>query len=302
VNPVRRLLDLRLRRPGLRLMTLEALHGMRRHRAEAAIRHLCATVRLDDATTLCRVLGRYKMFVDTADLGLSPHLMLDGYWEMWVTEAILATVRPGMVAVDAGANLGYFTLLLADIVGREGRVHGFEPNPHIMRLLDRSVRLNGFAGRVRLHDAPLAASSGLPVRLVVPAGEPKNAYLSPHPPGAEPPCAEPPGALGHDLRTLCLDDAIGEGRLDFVKIDVEGAEREVWRGMRRIVARGQKLAIFLEFVTERHPSPDAFLAEFAASGFAIARIEPKRGMARVSAREILAAPADQDQMLALTRG
>jgi hypothetical protein len=43
------------------------------------------------------------MYVDSQDFGLSPHLMLDGYWEMWVTEALVSLVRPGMVVADIGA-------------------------------------------------------------------------------------------------------------------------------------------------------------------------------------------------------
>ncbi len=73
------------------------------------MRALCESAYLGDETALCRVLGRYKMFVDTSDNSLSPHLMLDGYWEMWLTEALARAIRPGMTVVDVGANLGYFT-------------------------------------------------------------------------------------------------------------------------------------------------------------------------------------------------
>jgi hypothetical protein len=97
---------------------------------EATIRSLCHSAYLGDNTALCRVLGRYKMYVDSQDFGLSPHLMLDGYWEMWVTEALVSLVRPGMVVADIGANLGYYALLLADLVGDAGMVHAFELTPH----------------------------------------------------------------------------------------------------------------------------------------------------------------------------
>ena len=286
-----RALDNGSRRAGLKLMSLKLLRETPREAAEAAIRLLCAAVRMGDETTLCRALGRYKMFVDNADFGLAPHLLLDGFWEMWVTRAMLEVVHPGMVAVDVGANVGYFTLLLADIVGPDGRVLAFEPNPRPLHLLERSLRLNGLADRVALHGVPLAATSGNAVYLVVPVGEPKNAHLSP----------EADSSAGHALHSATLDDVVGDGRVDFVKIDAEGAERDIWQGMQRIVARGQPMTVFLEFVADRYAAPDALLAEFAGRGFHLRRIDPRRGMIDLSAREVLDAPAGVDQMLVLSR-
>jgi FkbM family methyltransferase len=283
-------------RPGHNVMTLKTLSEMPREAAEAAIRRLCATVPMADGMTLCRVLGRYKMFADNADFGLSPHLMLDGFWEMWVTDAMLRSVRPGMVAVDVGANLGYFTFLLAEIVAPEGRVHAFEPNPRSLRLLARSVPLNTGGDRITLHPQPLGARSGEAVRLVIPPGEPKNAHLSNIPPTGQPGEAE-----SHELLTVSLDDAMGEERVDFVKIDAEGAERQIWEGMQRIVARGQPMTIFLEFAADRYTAPDTFLAEFAAHGFRLARIDRRAGIVGVTERDVLSEPGHLDQMLALSR-
>jgi FkbM family methyltransferase len=283
-------------RKGQPLLTLEALRDLPRGVSGRAIRDLCTAVPMTDGMILCRILGRYKLFVDAADFGHSPHLMLDGYWEMWVTAALLRSLRAGMAVADIGANLGYFTLLMADLVGPSGHVHAFEPNPRIMTLLGRSVALNGFADQVTLHAAPLGATDGEAVRLIVPEGEPKNAHLSRTPRGAE---AE--GSIGHDLRGAALDDIVGDGPLDFVKIDAEGAEQDIWRGMRRLVARDRPMTIFLEFTADRYPAPDAFLTDIAAAGFALSRIDRRRGVMPTSAREVLAAPGDVDQMLALIR-
>ena len=48
---------------------------------------------------------------------------------MWLTEAVEAALKPGMVAIDVGANVGYFSMLMAERVGSAGRVQAFEPNP-----------------------------------------------------------------------------------------------------------------------------------------------------------------------------
>lgn len=128
---------------------------------EAVLRSLCRSVYLGNDTALCRVLGRYKMYVDTRDVSISSHLMLEGYWEMWVTEAMMRHVRPGMTVLDIGANLGYFTMLLADLVGPAGRVLAFEPNPEMAGRLRRSIGLNGFAPTTTLHEVALGASDGV---------------------------------------------------------------------------------------------------------------------------------------------
>jgi FkbM family methyltransferase len=286
---------IRSRHPALRTLTLETLRDAPKHVAAAAIRRLSATVPMSDGMTLCRVLGRYKMFVDNADFGLSPHLMLDGFWEMWVTAAILNTVQSGMVAIDVGANLGYFTLLLADLVGEKGRVLAFEPNPRMMTLLDRSIVLNGFADRVSRFADPLGATDGESVTLVVPVGEPKNAHLS------RQPMAEAKDAVGYDLRCRTLDQILGDQHVDFIKIDTEGAERDIWRGMERVVARNHSLTIFMEFTAERYDAPDVFLREFTNAGFALSRIDERDGLVAVSRSDILQAPEHVDQMLALVR-
>jgi FkbM family methyltransferase len=270
-------------------MSLRMLRATPREAREAAVRRLCATAAMGDGATLCRVLGRYKMFVDDQDFGLAPNLMLDGYWESWMTEAVLTRAADGMIAVDVGANVGYFTLLLADCVGAAGHVHAFEPNGRIRDLAARSLALNGLAARVTLHARPLGARSGDAVRLVVPANQPMNGHLAPAD-GAAPP-----------LRTITLDDALGGGRVDIVKIDAEGAEYDIWRGMRTIVARGEPMTILLEFTPSRYADPAGFLAELEGAGFALSRIDPRRGVARVSAQAVLRAPATLDQMLALVR-
>ena len=81
-----------------------------------------------DHTALCRVLGKYLMYVDTRDTSFAPHMLMSGWWESWITKAISEHVQPGMVCADVGACIGYYTLVMADRVGPEGHVYCFEPN------------------------------------------------------------------------------------------------------------------------------------------------------------------------------
>ncbi|MFL9840416.1 FkbM family methyltransferase [Sphingomonas sp. ST-64] len=263
-----------------------------RHLNEAAVRALCRNAFLGGDWSVCRVLGRYRMFVDTQDVGLSTFLLLDGYWEMWTTEAMLRFIRPGMTAVDIGANLGYFSLLMGDLVGPTGRVVAFEPNPRMAARARQSAHVNGFAGITQIHEVALSDHGGETV-MFVPPTEPKNAHFS--------------QATGRDgemrVRVQRADafDAILDA--DFIKIDTEGAEEAVWRGMEGILRRNRPLTIFLEFTPARYPDPAAFLDTILASGFALNRIDyfDATTVPAVSRADVLDAPPHEDQMLVLVR-
>ena len=131
-----------------------------RETAEAEIRATCRTVYIGENEALTRILGRYKMYVDTRDIGIASHLMMEGFWEMWVTEAMMRLLRRGAVVADVGANLGYFTLLMADLTGAEGRVLSFEPNPELARRLRKSIAINGFAGFTDFYQCGLGGAEG----------------------------------------------------------------------------------------------------------------------------------------------
>ncbi len=262
------------------------------HAHEAAIRRLCHVVPVSADTALCRVLGRYKMYVDLADQGLSPHLMLDGTWELPTTRALAARVREGMTAFDVGANLGYYTILLAELVGARGHVHAAEPNPAVMARLRSSVRLNGFDSRVTLHASPLAASTGEAVVLHVPAGLPQNASLHRCP---------DEGTHAHALRTTTLDEIAGDRPVDLVKIDAEGAERSIWQGMARLLARRAPLTAFVEFTPDRYADAPGFLRRLLETGFSLSIVDADGEVRPVAFDAVLAGPGHVDRMLVLER-
>lgn len=260
---------------------------------EAWIRSMCDVAYLGDDTALCRTLGRYKMVIDTNDHGIAPHLMLDGYWEMWVTEVIAAEIKPGMIVADIGANLGYFTLLMAELVGPTGLVHAFEPNPAMVRLLQRSVEINGFRSRACLHQTALGDVEGATVPFVVPENEPKNGHLQP---------AMDPATSGCDtVQTRRLDSEPAWTQIQFAKIDVEGAEEMIWAGARGLLDCGTLRTVVLEFTPGRYADPVGFLAKIGRSGFRFNRIDFKRGVIPATTGQLVEGDPAEDRMLLLRR-
>jgi FkbM family methyltransferase len=257
---------------------------------EAEIRSLCRNAYLGNHTALCRVLGRYKMFVDTRDIGISSHLMLDGFWEMWITEAMMRAVRRGSTVIDVGANLGYFTMLLADLTGPEGRMLSFEPNPELTSRLRKSIEVNGFAPYTGLHEMALGGAEGF-AALDVDDTQPGGGRVVP---------LNPEGAA---LRVPVgrLDQIPGALDAEFIKIDVEGFEEHVWDGMTAILARRRPLTIFMEFTVSRYANPRNFLERIMADGFPLEIVDFSAEIVPISIDELFARPHTIDHMLVFRR-
>lgn len=279
--------------PGLLDEACSFVRRTRRRLRERRCRETARARPIDEGRTLVTMLETMPILVDPADAGLSRTLAADGYWEMWLTEALEEVLRPGMTAIDIGANLGYFTLLMADRMGPSGRVHAFEPNPAMAALIGESAERAGVAGRISLHPDPLWDVDGEASLLKVPDGEPKNAHLVTHV-GDDVP--------GVRLTTRRLDGFADLLDADVIKIDVEGAEERIWRGMTGLFARGRPLTVFLEFSPVRYEAPMAFLEQILAQGFALGELSVSYGIRRVTPEQILAGAPDEDRMLALVRG
>lgn len=223
---------------------------------ESGIRERVRTIYLGNGIVLARVLGRHKMFLRSSDRGFGCHLMMDGYWEIWLTQFFARYLKPGMNVIDVGANFGYYTLLFADAVGPSGSVIAVEPNPDALTLLRDTVALNGFQSRTHILPHALGARRGR-AWLFAPEGEPKNALLTAH--------ADLPGGETIEVETLTIDDVTRSSpKIDFVKIDAEGAEIDIITGMGQLIARDRP-AIALEFNAARYAAPADFLNLLRAS-------------------------------------
>jgi FkbM family methyltransferase len=158
--------------------------------------------------------------------------------EIPVQEAFASHIKPGHTFFDIGANVGFFTLVGARLVGPSGKVFAFEPVPQNAEAVRGNVGLNGFTN-VTVIEKAVSRRSG--------AGE---LILSSHPGGATLITGDiaPPDMVGMASVTLVsIDDVVAKGEIpppDVVKIDVEGAEVEVLEGMTETIRKYRPILIY----------------------------------------------------------
>jgi FkbM family methyltransferase len=153
---------------------------------------------------------------------------LHGEVEPIVQQVLVEKLRPGMVFYDLGANIGFFTLLASRIVGEKGKVISFEPDPEIAARLRRNVERNGFKN-VLVVEAGIWSVGG-PVNFVAADDSSPDRGVGKFVSNGE-------AAQGKPTQCVALDEFVrNEPVPDVIKCDVEGAEVEVFRGARNLLA------------------------------------------------------------------
>jgi len=183
----------------------------------------------------------FRIFVDTRDRQLAPHLTTVGIWEPWNVALLRALLKPGDTIVEVGANFGFFTILGAVIVGNAGRVIAFEANPSLVRLLSASVDINGLADRVDIR--ALAATDF--------TGEAEFAVYENHLGDGHISAIHAARHTGQSQLHVPADtldnqlQRVADVRL--LRLDAEGAEPAILRGAANLIARSPRLVILMEW-------------------------------------------------------
>jgi FkbM family methyltransferase len=169
------------------------------------------------------------MQLDIRDL-VQETLLLEGTWEPRTTHYVCDSLGPGQVFLDIGANAGYFSLLASHCVGESGMVLAVEPNPAIVKQLRQNTERNGL---INIAIAEAACSDSTEVRNLYVASAYNTGLSS---------LSRDNLAWTKSVKVTCttvdlLAEKYGLHRVDLVKIDVEGAELQVLRGMTTVLKR-----------------------------------------------------------------
>lgn len=160
--------------------------------------------------------------------GIDFSIFLLGGFELATLRLYESILKPGDVVLDIGANIGAHTLPFAKLVGRDGRVFAFEPTQYAYEKLRRNVQINpAISAGIELVHAMLARETGAPVAAQIYSSWPLHEEPGLH--------EQHRGRLMStaDAAVITLDDFVrGKeiGRIDFVKLDVDGNEAAVLAG------------------------------------------------------------------------
>jgi FkbM family methyltransferase len=183
-----------------------------------------------------------------------------GLVEPEVQQALTRLLAEGDVMYDIGASAGFFSLLGARLVGPTGRVYAFEPVPEVADALRHNAEINRL-DQVAVKQIALSSHSGQAVLVLVPT----NSWR-----------LEEFGAPEHRRRSLSVqlatvDELVAAGELEppsLVKIDVDGAELEVIRGMEATLRRHRPVV-----VCELHDTNREFVALMRSNGYTVQPLE-----------------------------
>jgi FkbM family methyltransferase len=167
-----------------------------------------------------------------------------GDYEPYHTKIFRLLIEPGDTVFDIGANFGWFTGLFADWVGPNGRVHAFEPVPFIHTLAEETLAINELSSRVTLNPIALGRARGV-LTLRTYAGLPHG-----HATAAD---LGRDDATEHVSEITTLDDYCakhGIDVIDFMKVDVEGFEPDVFAGGRTVLGSPRAPVVAFEINSE----------------------------------------------------
>jgi FkbM family methyltransferase len=243
-------------------------------------------------TAVSVILGKHFMFVDTKDLGFGPHIMLNGYWEYWVAQAVTRLLHSDTVFLDVGANFGFYSVLAGAVTENQATIHAIEANPNIERHLNLTFALNGLKGRI--HKIAAWNESGVNLSFTIPCDEPKNASVT----GCR---ATEEQSIQATVGASRLDDVFAGQKVDVIKVDVEGAEYQVWQGMRGLFAQNPALIALIEVNQARNPAGADLLREALEMGLVAGYIEYDGTIRPFTMDMLLNTRHGEDYMISLSR-
>ena len=195
-------------------------------------------------------------------------------------------LKPGMTAVDIGAHAGRYTRAMSLLVGPEGRVLALEPSPTTARRLRDQIRVRGLAN---VTVEAVAASDAGGTATLREYGEIRSSWSTLGTPNLERKAGDPASAIPvestTEVRTVRLDDlcaAHGIDRIDYLKIDAEGAEPAVVRGLSKLLDRSRVSFIQVEVsarpIAGMGETARSVFDELTARGYRVHTITPAGGL------------------------
>ena len=195
----------------------------------------CRNIKTDAGPVIRNIQGS-KMWLDPADEGIARDLIIYGIREYETTALVKSIVAPGDVIMDIGANIGYYALMESGLAGSAGKVYAVEPNPQSVEILKRNVQMNGLKN-VKVFSLAIGDKDGAGKLNISRksnwcsmSGEKSELFVD-----------------SVEVAVVSVDSFIKDrARPDFIRMDVEGFEYEIIKGMRKLMASDGRLGLLIE--------------------------------------------------------
>ena len=174
-----------------------------------------------------------KIFLDEKDSLL---LSINKIYEKNETNFVKDSVNKGDIVIDIGANIGYYTLMFAKLVGDTGKIYAFEPDPKNFSILEKNIQVNGY-NNIILEKKAVSNKLGK-----------STLYMNENSAGSS--MHKPNNVVNQiyvDLITLDNYFEVNTITPDFIKIDIEGYELNALKGMESILQSSDKTKIMIEY-------------------------------------------------------
>ncbi len=263
-----------------------------------AIRKLTQTAYQGNHVTICRVLGRFMMFVSNLDERHGVQLQMNGYWEMGVTEVLTKLIKPGMNVIDIGANYGYFSFLMAELVRPQGHLYSIEANPFMCEFINKSIKVNGYKKSITVINQAISDQNNYLESFSYSNNSPMNGALTAN---------KSKNALDKnfheqlDIQTTTLDAiAFNNKTIDLIKIDIEGSENKFWFGSQKLRNANPKLIMVMEFNRFKYKDADLFIDDIFSSGYNVWDIKTNC-LNRLDKNALSKTPTNKHSMLLISK-
>jgi len=175
-----------------------------------------------------------KMFLDAQD---SLRLSIKGVYEEFETEIVKKIIKKGDVVVDIGANIGYYTLLFAKLVGNDGKVFAFEPEPTNFELLKKNSEINSYKNVTLIKKAVSNKTEKTMLHL---SKDNKGSHTLVN-------TKYDDGSI--EIESIRFDEYFKKysGKINFIKIDIEGSEVNAIKSMFSFLRKMEQIKILVEF-------------------------------------------------------
>ncbi len=205
-------------------------------------------------------LKEFEMYLDLVTPGISKTLFVHKTREDDMIQVIKEVLKPGMTVIDCGSNIGFYPLLEANILKNSGAIYAIEPDQRNYKLLEKNITLSPYGKIIKPYEMAVSNQNGVSKMFV--AEQSNLNKLSSKDDKTFSKRHVVDGTV--DVKTITMDDFCNHENIipDFIRMDIEGFEVEVFQGMKNLFTNAKSgFMVFLELHPHAYSEERSFAGE-----------------------------------------